>query len=362
MNFDHRHYVPCLRWKQGEYQAVSRLSAKTKRVFTPLIEVPEIGWDFEEGTETKTIDEHLVSFAKRVREKWGDIPCFVDLNLIKSTERMATGIHPVCFIFAGLREIGCQAVPVTGILRDREYHREIKAALTEDKRGVCLRITIEQAAKDKFKTEIDSLLSTLGIKPDGSDFILDLCAPNFVPLNEFKMVIQTIISKLPYLNNWRTFTLLGTSFPETMGGIKEGVEIAPRHEWQLYKMLINDLKKAKLRPPSFGDYAINHPKILELDMRKVKPSATIRYTVDDHWYIVKGKNVRDYGFGQYRELSKKVIDSSYYCGTSFSWGDDYIQKCANGHGKTGNLMTWRQVGTNHHIEKVIRDIASFYAS
>ena len=127
-------------------------------------------------------------------------------------------------------------------------------------------------------------------------------------------------------------------------------------------MLVNGLRRAKLRLPSFGDYAINHPKILELDMRKVKPSATIRYTVDNHWYIVKGKNVRDYGFEQYHELSKKVFASRYYCGSTFSWGDDYIQECANRHGKTGSLMTWRQVGTNHHIEKVTRDIASFYAS
>lgn len=361
MNFDHYHYIPCLRWKQGEYQAVSRLSCTTKRTFTPLIEVPELGWDFEEKREKKTIDEHLTPFAKRVRKKWGDTPCFIDLNLIKATERMATGIHPVCFIFDGLRGMKCQAIPVTGILRDGEYQREIKTALAKDKRGICLRITIEQAAKSIFKTEIDSLLSILGIKPSDSDFILDLGAPNFIPHDGFKMVIQAIVSKLPYLNNWRTFTLLGTSFPETMGGIKEGVEIVPRHEWQLYKMLINDLKKAKLRIPSFGDYVINHPKILELDMRKVKPSATIRYTNENQWYIIKGKNVRDYGFGQYRELSKKVIDSSYYCGTSFSWGDDYIQKCANGHGKAGSLMSWRQVGTNHHIEKVTQDIANFYA-
>ena len=35
------------------------------------------------------------------------------------------GIHPVCFIFDELRGMKCQAIPVTGILRDREYQREI---------------------------------------------------------------------------------------------------------------------------------------------------------------------------------------------------------------------------------------------
>ena len=113
------------------------------------------------------------------------------------------------------------------------------------------------------------------------------------------------------------------------------------------------------------DYAISHPKILPKDMRSLKPPATIRYTIDDGWYIVKGENVRDKKYGkckQYRGLSKKVIDSKYYYGPEFSWGDNFIRECASGRGKTGNLSTWRQVGTNHHIAKVTQDIASFYAS
>jgi len=88
MKFDHRHYVPCLRWKQGEYQALLRLAETVKRRLTPLIEIPELGWDFESGEETKTIDEHLKSFSARVRKKWQQRECFVDLNHIASSARM----------------------------------------------------------------------------------------------------------------------------------------------------------------------------------------------------------------------------------------------------------------------------------
>ena len=147
-----------------------------------------------------------------------------------------------------------------------------------------------------------------------------------------------------------------------MGGIKPGVEKLPRYEWQLYKKIINSLIKVKSRLPAFGDYAIAHPKVLKLDMRIVEPAATIRYTLEDSWCIVKGKNVRDHGFSQYRELSKQLSKTRHYCGATFSYGDDYIQKCADGTGNTGNLTTLRQVGTNHHIKKTTQDIASFYAS
>ncbi len=362
MSFNHTQYIPCLRWKLGEYQAVSQLPDTIKRVFTPIIEAPGKGYDFATRKEKKTIDELLAPFAKRVRNNWGKLPCLVDLRLIKDTERMANGDAPVHFVFDELRALDCQAIPVTSLLRDAEYQQEIKAVMVKDKNGICLRITIEQAAKSTFKAEVDSLLLTLEIQPAECDFILDLGAPNFAPLDGFVKIIKDIVTKLPYLKNWRTFTLLGTSFPESMGSVKKRGEIVPRYEWQLYKALVNALRKANLRLPAFGDYAINHPKELELDWRIVKPSATIRYTIDDRWYIVKGDNIRDYGYQQYHELSQNVLTSRYYYGPTFSWGDDYIEACANKNAKTGNPTKWIQVGTSHHIVKVTRDIASFYAS
>jgi hypothetical protein len=363
MNFDHSHYVPCLRWKMGEYQAVWRLSARTKEMFTPLIEIPEIGWDFEEGRDIKTVDEHLIDFAqKKIYRKWGTSCCFVDLKLIDLSKRLENGIHPLKYVFDDLRKVRCSAIPVTGIDRNNAYQQEIKNVVTQDKSGICLRIKIEQAARGSLKDDLDSLLSRLKVKPEICDLILDLDAPNFIPLEGFSKAIQGVVSSFLYLNDWRTFSILGTSFPETMASIKKGGEIIPRHEWRLYKMLVANFREAGLRLPSFGDYAISHPKVFELDMRIVKPYATIRYTIDDRCYVVKGDNVRDYGYEQYHELSQKILASSYYCGPTLSWGDDYIQTCANKNAKTGNLTTWRQVGTNHHIEKVVQDIANFYAS
>jgi hypothetical protein len=329
------------------------------------MEAPEIGWDFENETEARTIDEHLAPFAERVHKKWGCSPCFVDFNLIGPDERMDTGIHPVRFVFDRLQDLKCSGIPVTGLDRDHAYQQETRDVVTQNRSGVCLRITIEQAAKNSFREDLDILLATLNTDVSNCGFILDLGTPNFEPVEGFSAVIQAIVSRLPYLGNWRIFTILGTSFPDTMASIRKGGEVVPRYEWRLYKKLAANFQEARLRLPTFGDYAISHPQVLQLDMRKVKPSATIRYAVDNAWYIVKGENVRDEKFGkfkQYRGLSKKIVDSRYYFGSTFSWGDYYIWECANGTGNTGNLMMWRQVGTNHHIEKVTQDIANFYAS
>lgn len=360
MAFDHRHYVPILRWKQGEYLAVSRLSSTAKDFITPLIEVPEIGFDFETKALAKSLDEHLVPFATRIKKYWQMRPCFVDLKLIDPSTRMAGGLHPVSLVFDELRAMNCKAIPVTGINRTPLYQQAVQRAVSQDNRGFCLRISIEDAAKANVKALVDTLLQKIGLKVTDCDLVIDLGAPNFDPVDGFAILVAGIVKAFPYLMKWRSFTIAGTSFPSSMAEITIGSGAIPRFEWLLYKKLIAGLKKAGVRLPAFGDYVINHPDVSQVDMRLVKPSATVRYTIDDAWLIIKGPNVRDNGFGQYRALCKAVVKSGYFLGSEFSAGSEYIATCSAGTSKTGNLTTWRRVGTNHHLEKVVRDISSFY--
>jgi hypothetical protein len=360
MSFQHCHYVPCLRWKQGEYKAVSLLSSAARALITPLIEVPEKGYDFETGTCKKSIDEHLAPIAKRVRANWQQSPCFVDLNLIPPSDRMTGAIHPVKSLFEQLSAQGCSAIPVTGLDRDPQYQHAVKQCVSKDKRGLCVRVSIEEAAKPTLKSSLYALLGKeLPVK--ACDLVFDLEAPNFLPLDGFAKLIESIIRQLPNLPEWRSFSMIGSSFPPNMGEIKTSPAVIPRNEWLLYKMLVPALRKSRLRIPSFGDYAINHPDVLQKDMRFLKPSGTIRYAIDDAWMITKGPNVRDNGYGQYVGHCKNVIASSHFFGSNFSEGDKYISDCAAGNAKTGNLSTWRWVGTNHHLEKAARDVANFFA-
>jgi len=361
MIFNHNHYTPCLRWKQGEYQAVLELSSETKKKITPLIEIPELGWDFKEKKQMKTVDQLLEPFAKRVCTKWGNEFCFIDvMKNIKSSDRMENGTHPVKFAFDKLRERKSLAIPVIGLDKEEEHLKAIKEILKKDKRGVCFRVKIEEAAKKELKNNLDFLKSYLEIEVDNCDLILDLGAPNFLPIEGLVKIIQGIFTQLPYLNGWRTVSIIGTSFPETMAVVKRGIDVIQRYEWQLYKELVDVLRMKKKRIPTFGDYTINHPTIILVDMRIVKPSASIRYTVSDKWVIVKGTNYRE-DPEQYIELSKRLVKTKYYCGKDFSFGDDYIFKCAVKQVSYGNLTTWRKVGTNHHIEKLSHDIANHFA-
>ena len=363
MKFNHNHYVPCLRWKQGEYQAVTTLSSVTKDYITPLLEVPEMGFDFEKKEESKTIDEHLAPFAKRILEKWGKRECFVDLSLIDSDRRqMEDGRHPVLFVFEGLNAIGCRAIPVTGVERGAEYQEAIASVIEEQDCELCIRLRIEDASATNIRALIDAVLKKTSRLPNRCHCIVDLGAPSFAPVEGFAKLVEAVIRRLPYLQDWQTVSLIGTAFPESMGILEIGSTVVERSEWLLYKTVIRNLAKAGVRLPTFGDYAINHPRVSQMDMRLVKPSGTIRYAIDDGWLVVKGRNIRDKkGLADFRKHCRTVMQSAYYTGEGFSEGDSYIYKCANGTASTGNATVWRRVGTSHHLQKVSADIATFFA-
>ena len=91
--FNHRHYVPVLKWKMGEYQALARLTDPAKDRLTPLLEIPPVGFDFETGRNKESADDHLGDFGKRLRSKWQSRRCFVDLKwLPPQTRALAVAI------------------------------------------------------------------------------------------------------------------------------------------------------------------------------------------------------------------------------------------------------------------------------
>ena len=102
-----------------------------------------------------------------------------------------------------------------------------------------------------------------------------------------------------------------------------------------------------------------HPDLLELDPRTMKPTAKIRYTLDDHWLIVKGHSLATPPkYGQFHSLARKLIRQREYMGPAFSWGDNYAAECAKGKATSGNLAKWVKVDTNHHLTFVAHQIAS----
>jgi hypothetical protein len=358
---DHRNYVPILKWRQGEYQALMRLEESVKNVICPLIEVCPPGFDFETWTRRKNIDDQLADFSKRLVKKWHNRPAFVDFKLLDTSERMSDGRHPIDFVLSEARFLGASIVPVTGLNRNVEYQNAIADGVKIDGKGACIRVELDDLSSNNFDDNIFELANVLNLQMQDIDLLVDLSNGNFEPLDGLTEIISTIIHNSSSFSRARNSIIAGTAFPNSMKDVVKDGHIMRRHEWLLYKELV-DRVRLRQRIPTFSDYAIASPNMPNMDMRMIRVAATVRYTIDDAWLIIKGLNVRDHKYDQYRNLCRLVVDSPHYLGSKFSLGSNYIERCMRGQASTGQLTTWRWVGTNHHISKVTHDLASFHGS
>lgn len=168
---------------------------------------------------------------------------------------------------------------------------------------------------------------------------------------------------MPRLNEWRRVIIAASSFPEDLSDVDaSSVTMLPRREWLLWESLRRKPKQLPRGNLICADYPIAHPVPREIDPRMMRMSASIRYTTALGWLVVKGRNVRQFGFEQYFELASLLASRPEYSGPGFSWGDGYIAQCAAGTSGPGNATTWRKVSTNHHVSLVVDQLSNPFLS
>jgi hypothetical protein len=255
---------------------------------------------------------------------------------------------------------GVQVVPVVSRKKSTGYLSAAARYSVTTQSGVCIRLLVGDFEEEvDIETEVAQLLRGLdGSDISATDLVLDLedLGPE---AGRAALVARSIFSMIPRKNEWRRIVLAAASFPEDLSDVDAAtITTLHRCEWDLWKTL---QKRPGLLPRPdliFGDYGIAHPVTKELDPRTMRMSASIRYTTPKNWLVLKGRNVRQYGFDQYFELAKALVERPEYSGSDFSWGDQYIFDCAAGITGPGNATTWRKVGTNHHLTLVAKEIAN----
>lgn len=355
--FNHRHYVPVLKGRAGELAALKTCSWGQKSRMTPVIEVPPITWDFQNDVPSKTIKKHLEKTPRNLAESWGaDYPLFLDTAYLEDDD-LVDGLHPLAHLLGQCLERGMKVVPVTGPGRPAHLQATVAVLRRHSLPRVCIRVDLKDVEHPgPILALLLNLAGQLGLSPEACDLLLDLRDVRELPPIVLYVVKEILASVAEH--RWLSLTVAGTAFPENLSGISSLSRI-PRAEWLLWRRIEADWNLPRV--PTFGDYAISSTDQEEIDPRFMKATASIRYTCDQDWLIVKGLNVRDHKFDQFRDLSAQLVRHPDYCGPNFSWGDNYISKCADGSAGVGNLQTWRQVGTSHHLAFVLDRIASLPA-
>ena len=355
-------YVPALRWRQGEYQALWRLANAVKDKVVPLITVPEVEFDFELRQPKRTVHEHALPFPERFRTKWGTRPAWVHLDERIAIDRMDDGAHVFDYIFDALRPHQTSAIPSVPLGTDTDTLAAARRAVSHDGRGIAVTLRLEDLMAGNPKRSVVGLLETVSSDPGDADLIIDLRDPNFEPYDAFARALVAALRKMGDLNRFRNLVLLSTAIPDTFAGIARGTDRIPRHDWLFHRALLAALP-GDMRKPTYGDYTVVHPDFVAKDMRKIRAAGKVIYTTTDAWATRKGGAFRGDEAQMHRHCEEIVKDSTFqFKGAAFSYGDGYIAGCASGRERPSNQTRWKVVAINHHITMVVNDLATTSAA
>ena len=349
-------YVPALRWRTGEYQALLKLSDAAKDRIVPLITIPPLEFDFEDNEAKKTVQAHVGPFPKRYKDKWKKRKAWIDVDASIQRAKMDNGLTVFAHVFEELRKFGAEAVPVASLDCEADVISILSNIVAMDEKGAAIRARLEHLMLPNFAKELVGLTASLKADLNQTDLIVDLGTPAYEPYVAFAGALAVALSKIPNLEAFRSFVIIGTAFPDSLKEVAVPGGFVDRHDWKFYRALVGHLPP-KMRRPTFGDYTIVHPAfVASIDMRIIKPGGKLVYTTKEQWMIRKGGAFRD-NPKQMRGHCDHVVKSGHFRGPAFSFGDDYIQKCALKRDGPSTMTRWKTVGINHHIMHVLEDLA-----
>jgi hypothetical protein len=358
--FDSKHYVPILKWKRAEQGAMTVLSKERKQYISPLIQFVMSNYDPEDELEeiVQKFEGHLPEIPGKVIAAWGTTPVFVDVSLLFTTILKAKSLD---FISRSGYLAGGAFIPVIHLDDDPAIKRVAYSIAKDYESGICLRLICPDFSDpNKLNRAIVKLLADSGLKEKNIDLLIDIkeTGGNGNKYAKYFNLSQTI----PTLSKWRTFIFAGGAFPEDLSGCTIDEEnLVPRTDWQNWNKLAT--KRELRRKPAFSDYTIQYP-IYKEKTQFFPPTASIKYTLDDEWLIMKGQKQI---YSQYLAHAALLVNDPRFYGKDFSFGDQYISKKAQhlpvymGNPSikgTGSTESWVKAGINHHLTLVAYQIAN----
>ncbi len=355
--FDHSHYVPVLRWKRGERGALKAVDPVDRATMTPLLEPLPGYMRLPRRSIQSDAQDDLLVVIEQIVDCWGLDPIFVDLGMVSDAPFRGTTTRNVERFFRELRAVGVPAIPVIRPSQPTSFRSVIREIAQMLGMGAAIRVPVTSLAAQSAGRELRALVAYLGLDFESADVIVEygLVGAGDPPF-------FYVCNRLPEIHLWRTFTVLGGSFPPDLMSFKTpGQYEQAREEWTRWAAEIAQAGKLP-RCPSFGDYTIQHAIYYE-PVPGANPSASIRYTADTRWVIMRGQGLRtpgSPGHAQYPANAELLCSRREFCGPHFSAGDEYIWNIgSHKKGGPGTPETWLRAGINHHLAFVARQVSAW---
>lgn len=316
-------YVPILKFKLGEQNALVHLKDVTKQQIIPLLEI-------QEGTTPEQVQE-------KISTCWNDNLYYFDVT---------ENLYPEYFDYLEL----CNREYVIPVLSLGDDIDTINSATELSSNGCAIRIYASNFTN--LTVTLNELINQ-NLTPNNVDLLIDLKTLS-ADISEKIIILSAMLTQIPNISSFRSVIVSGTSFPENFNSVPtNGSNQFRRSEAQLYSYC-SEQSTALNFEYIYSDYGISTADHVE-PSQFMNPAFKIKYSTPEYYCCYKGLTNRNRGLNisNIQPLCRELVHSTYFSGSDFSYADAYIHNISSGNARTaGNNTTWVTIGQNHHIELI----------
>ncbi|MCK4840503.1 MAG: beta family protein [Methylococcales bacterium] len=360
-------YVPILKAKKGEFDAITHLSERGIDFITPWFDVPQL--DESARKKIEPIQTFLNKKASDLAKAWAGRTIFIDLPRWATNAQTENGEHVLPFLCNRLELLDVNVNPIVDYVRweDPVYENALRGIKLENGRNFCIRLNMDadtiddMSDSDYFNGRLLEIIKKLEIDPSKIKLLID-----FGDVSKQSHHIDGMIKNAKqaiYLTRqigFSQFMLAGCSLPPFISSAvktQNTTGLVLRKEMLTWRTLLSETPSLDI---VFADYGVRNPSSSDESSPFPNTNGKIRYTIDKEYFIARGHPVNSgYKYKQFNHLAKVIITSEYYLSSKFSWGDKQLFLYSDPAHKPGSHTTWVSIDTNHHIESVLMEVMEF---
>jgi hypothetical protein len=317
------HYIPFLKAKRGEFNAMGELTPEVKQAVCPFFDFPRKKEEYSSEIYSRTTH----GIVKGLKKHWGTDAEFYFDDLDIAQELKVNSGEPYAYVLNSLK--GMRIIPVVGLGRGSHNYSVVQLKREGEIASSTVAFRALQDDFDNFelnKDQIDFDLASVFAEFDEIDLIFDCRLCSGMDISLTAQQIAAFARNFCKVFNVRRVIVTGSSIPASIRDLvnPNSAETVTRHELAI-------ISKARLLAEVdvlAGDYATVSPFFSDADFdprlfQKVTAPRLI-YSFDHSHYIARGVSLESGGQSQYVNLSQALCRQAFFRGRGYSTGEDYF--------------------------------------
>lgn len=340
-------YAPILRVLSSEMDGLRRCDSLTRERMLPIFRIVR-------GRNDGSQSIYLGRAVSDICRAWPTgFPAYVEVEDLPERTEWPASTSPVVSVHHFLRAKGHVTFPVLPVHADAQALQE-GALLCNGSSGlVGIRVYDDDLEDvDHLMSRLGDMRRHIGIQPERINVLADLGA-----LRPDKMLIQreSLMGFIGALERggYEGLTVAGSSVPESFDWQfpKDSLREVIKFETQLWRFL----RKRTGFSLSLGDHVVVRPNYIDVRGPFNNMHGKVLYTVKDRVAICRGRSrAKEKLESQHRRLASMIVNSEYFMGANFSWGDRQLAFIARGEKQIGVPGRILEITICHHLVQMAR--------